>query len=381
MVHNATRLKMAHQYEKKQYTSKDVGTGPQYGSGFDPVLSHATMKNRTGPLRRKQGTSSEDYMDVMESERWMDAKQAAKVLHIKEEELATLTREKLEERWVKVYKEKTNAQQSEILIAAEVLLEYLDSTVFLKKNRQYYRNFIENARVSVDVELQAQRQEQRQQFIWAFGFAVFGASVSILIVAYLRNVITRKDAESIGAKTKDFVLMTFLQSKNVEPAPDYSRRYASTPTAAELDAAAGRYDMQYLDSQHARLLEEKRAQDKHEQAELLKMLNDENERRAKAQLAARREEVGDSRVKVYRPEDIDPATGQPLAEAPAARPAEAPARFNHYTFRQFADMMATSFGGGSRIQRITSETSARADELRRMKERAGTATTAGGDSA
>ena len=124
-------------YKPHEMTSKDIYNPLKTNQAWDPVQSVAKFKEMTGPLRRKTGMKLENYVDLDEAEKWMEVHHAAKQLGIAESDLPTLTRAIVEERWVKVYKEQSFAHQQETILAAEVLLEYLDSMMYVKKNRSF----------------------------------------------------------------------------------------------------------------------------------------------------------------------------------------------------------------------------------------------------
>lgn len=224
------------------YTSEDA-RGPQYGIGYDPVWNHMLFKQATGPLRRKQhGSAShtEDCFSVEESKKWMEVEQAARLLGISKEELSLLTREKLESRWVALYRQR-NASPSfreEVLLATELLLEYLDSTMFVKKNRSYYQQTIENMRLSIDMELERDRLTRRDHFFWLCGVAALGACSIVLLIAVSKGSIMDANAREIGRNAGNYLTMSFLQPTNFEPPPDYNTRYFVTPSALELDQQA-----------------------------------------------------------------------------------------------------------------------------------------------
>jgi hypothetical protein len=370
-IHDMTIMRMGNAHKAQSYTSKDVGSGPQGGAGHDPVFSDYLVKKMTGPLRRKSVNQPEDYLNVDEASKWMDAKHAATVLGIKEEDLPKLTKEVLEEKWRKAYKERTNAKQEEVLIATEVLLEYLDSSVYMKKSRQYYRQFIDNARAEVDQELTAERRARNESLMWMFGVAMMGASCIVLFVAFSRRYVTRKDVHTIGLKTSEYFLMTFLQPKNTEPKPDYNTRYFNTPTSMEIDQKSGRFENQFMTEEEARHATESTAFAEREAAEMLKLFNDERERSARDKQDAR---ARDSRVAVYLPEEVS------QGEQRVASRADTATEFEKMTFRDFSNMLASNFGGGSRFQRLTEETSARSDKLYAARDRMGVASPKSNDS-
>ncbi|KEG14452.1 hypothetical protein DQ04_00461060 [Trypanosoma grayi] len=357
-------FKLGDVYKPGKFTSKDMPKGPTASNQpWDPVFAHHAFQKVTGPLQRKQNTTPDDHLTVEEVEKWMDAKSAAKVLGIKEHELPTLTSAQVEERWAKVYGERTNAQQQETVIAVEVLLEYVDSSLHRKKSRQYYRQYVDNARQSFDHETELRRRGHRQKFIYMFGIAMgVGCSV-VMCIAFFRNIITRRDVENIGSSAVAYLNMVFAQPTNPEPAPDYATRYRDTPTALEIDQRSGAYGRTNpAEASIVAAVEEYR---RDEEAEMLRILNDENER---AQKEAKSRRAKDSRVRVYRADDFDEAgeLKEPTRQREDADPAKA---FSQMTFRQFANLMASQFGGGSRFQRITQDSVRRAEELEQMKKR------------
>ncbi|GET88808.1 hypothetical protein, conserved [Leishmania tarentolae] len=360
-IQDMTVMRMGSSYKSGAYSSKDICSGPQAGIGYDPVFTDFLLKKIMGPLRRKQSNSPEDFLNVDEASKWMDATNAAKVLGIKEEELPKLTKATLEDVFKAEYKGRTNAHQEEVVIATEVLLEYLDSSVYLKKSRQYHRKFLENVRLEVDAELTREQSERNEKLIWWFGIAISGACAIVFFVAYSRNYVTRSDVVSIGAKTSEYFVMTFLQPKNTEPKPDYSTRYFNTPTSMELDKKNGRYTKQFLTTDEIRQAERSAAYAEQEEAELLKLFNEEWERGARDR---QDDTARESRVSVYLPEEVEAA-----AKPAPSRDGSEKTAFERLTFEEFRGMLASNFGGGSRFQRLTEETSLRAECLNAARER------------
>ncbi|RNF27586.1 uncharacterized protein Tco025E_00147 [Trypanosoma conorhini] len=357
-------FRLADMYSPGKYTSKDLPKGPGASNQpWDPVYANYAFRKATGPLERKQNTTPDDHLTVEEVEKWMDATAAAKVLGIKESELPTLTSTQLEERWAKVYGERANALQQETVIAAEVLLEYIDSSLHRKKSRQYYRQYVDNARHAIDHEIDLRRQGHRQKFTYVFGVAMLTGCSVVMCIAFFRDIITRRDVENIGANAVAYLSMAFTQATNPEPAPDYSTRYRNTPTAMEIDQREGNFG--HADPARAQLAAEVEEYRRQEEAEMLRMFNDENER---AQKEAKVREVRGSRVRVYRPEDFDEA-GELKEPAPPKNELDPAAAFSQMTFRQFAAMMASQFGGGSRFQRITQDSVRRTEEMEKMRKR------------
>ncbi|KAH9593538.1 hypothetical protein LSM04_009357 [Trypanosoma melophagium] len=360
-------FKMGDVYKPGKFTSKDLPKGPTASNQpWDPIFAHYAFNKITGPLQRKQNTTPDDHLTVDELDKWMDAKAAAKVLGIKESELSMLTAPQVEERWTKMYSERTNAMQQEVVIAAEVLLEYIDSSLHRKKSRQYYRQYIDNARQAIDHETELRRRDHRQKFIYLFGIAITTGCAAVLCIAFFRNIITRKDVENIGANAVSYLYMAFTQPTNPEPAPDYTVRYRDTPTAMTRDQQSGLYGV--TDTTQVRIASEVDAYRRQEEAELLRLLNDENERAAKE---AKERQVRESRVRVYRKGDFDDSGALKEEKTSDETNVDPATAFSQMSFRQFASMMASQFGGGSRFQRITQDSVRRAEDLEQMRKRMG----------
>lgn len=260
-------------FHRTENTSKNA-KGPQHGVGYDPVHNHFVVKQITGPLRRKKHrlhtsamgsgegnahadagepdrlhlyagiTRPEEYFSPEEERRWMESSQAARVLQFNEEALSTLTREELEARFCKLYKERqfsANAKE-EVMVATEVLLEYLDSTTFTKKNRLYYHHFLDNARLSMDHELESARTAHQEWAMKLFGAAMLAAGVVVTLVAIIKGGwlqvekgLDGSTIRKIGSTAAAYLTMSLFQPKNFEPRPDYSTRYLVTPSAMEVD--------------------------------------------------------------------------------------------------------------------------------------------------
>lgn len=189
-------------------------------------------------------TRPEEYFSPEEERRWMESHQAAKVLHFKEEELATLTREALEERWCKLYRERQFSARAkeEVMVATEVLLEYLDSTTFTKKNRLYYHHLLDHTRSAIDHELESARTAHQEWAMKIFGVAMLAAGVVVMLVASMKGGWLSVEMgwktstmQRFGATAAAYLTMSLFQPKNVEPPPDYATRYLVTPSAMEVE--------------------------------------------------------------------------------------------------------------------------------------------------
>lgn len=359
-----TTMKIANAYEDQKYSSKDIPMGPRTGVGFDPVAAKHASDEIMGPLKRRMLTTPEDFLSPEESRIWMSAADAAKLLDIKEAELPVLSREKLEEKWVTAYRVTKNANREEVMAAAEVLLEYLDSSTYHKKSRQYYRTLLERTRVSIDIELGRQRSRNWELTMYGIAISFTVGCLTVLAVMYLQHFITRRDLDMVGSYASDYIKMTFMSPNNVEPAPDYNTRYFHTPTAAAIDERDGVSGLAYERSDHLRIHKERDAYLRQEEAEMVRMFNDAADAAAEDKRLSASEA---SRVSVFRPEDFT-ADGTLLSEE--ARTAAPPStHFGEMDYRQFSGMMAKNFGGGSRLQRMTSEPVARAAVLQEIAER------------
>lgn len=251
-------------FRREEHSSRSA-KGPQYGVGFDPVQSYAGLQRATGPLQRRyrpstqeDSTSSdnhhhfggitrpEEYFSPEEERRWMESNQAAKILQFKQEDLSTLTREVLEERWVKLYRERqfSPTAKEEVMVATEVLLTYLDSTTFTKKNRLYYHRLLENTREQIDLEIQRDKNAWQEWGMRALGILMLGAGMVVILVSAIRkgwvgqqvlSLLPGTSVERIGNTAGSYLTMSFLQPKNFEPPPDYNVRYFVTPSALEVE--------------------------------------------------------------------------------------------------------------------------------------------------
>lgn len=353
-------------YDPDSFTSKDVPAGPtKSNQPHDPVFANHKAKLTLGPLKRKMNYNSDNYMDTTETEKWMEVKQAAKILGIKEEELSTLTSGQIEEKWAAAYAPKTYSQQQETVLAAEVLLEYLDSNTYKRKSKDFYRNYIENARQAIDNEQVRRREGYKDKFLLFSAVMVTGGCMVILLVAYLKGAIDRDQFKEIGANASQFVNVSFMQPRNVEPAPDYGTRYHNTPSSLELDRLNGDSERRLMNPALALALKDKEEYDQKEDMLTIQLINMENERirREKKETA-----LMESTVFIHRKEDYDPETGAyvgPKAKPAAAQvdePMRAPSLAEYFSLLQ-------SQLGGSRVQRMVGGTLERGRQQDEVKNR------------
>eukprot|EP00331_Platyophrya_macrostoma_P016680 CAMPEP_0176472448 /NCGR_PEP_ID=MMETSP0127-20121128/41747_1 /TAXON_ID=938130 /ORGANISM="Platyophrya macrostoma, Strain WH" /LENGTH=411 /DNA_ID=CAMNT_0017867315 /DNA_START=75 /DNA_END=1310 /DNA_ORIENTATION=- len=361
--------KLSGNYDTRNVTSKDSEYSPlKTNKPFDPVMNGVRVKAITGPLRRKQNMSLDNYVDAVEAEKWMEVKHAAKLLNITENELHSLTPQQIEERWAKEYRQRTFSQQQELIIAAEVLLEYLDSQMFIKKSRQYYKDYIDNARSAIDNEIQTRREAWKQN-LWLFsGVMVFGGCIVVLTAAYLRGMIQKQDILEIGASASDYMGVVLTKPKNREPAPDYGTRYLQTPTEVDLDASEGPIERRLADPDLIRHLKEKAAADEYEDASIVRLVNEEN---ARMERERKERALLESTVVIHRKEDYDEHgvyRPQPKSSQQGTAAEGNASGFRAPSFTEYMDMAKHTFGG-SKTQRFLKNSGEHAAEVSAMEQR------------
>lgn len=344
-------------YKPQNMTSKDIYNPLKTNIAWDPVQSSIKFKEMTGPLKRKTSVKLDNYVDLEESEKWMEVHHAAKLLGISQEELSTLTRATLEERWVKVYKEQSFAFQQETILAAEVMLEYLDSAMYVKKNRQYYKDYVDGARSSIDNDLQSRRDSYRQNMFLLTGVMMFGGCAMVVIAAFLNGTIDRSDMINFGNTAQNYMNSALTKPTNLEPAPDYGTRYLVTPSSLELDLRNGDVEKRLVEPGLANVMTQSEEYHSQEDALTIRLINLENERRARE---AREKDLMESTIVVHRKEDYD-ADGKYVGPSSAVAATEKNDPFSTVTLGSFMSMAQHQFGG-SRSQRFVSNSSKLAGE-------------------
>lgn len=362
-------------FSRNSASAANAHGGPQYGIGYDPVNNHVLFTAQTGPLRRKASTNvvtrPEECFSPEEERRWMEVKQAGKVLRLKESDLDTLTRETLETQWVKLYQETTSMPaREEVVIATEVLLEYLDSVTFTKKNRLYYHKIMENARLEVDQRLQRLRNDQQQLFMKLCGAAALGACVVIFLVGLAKGVVNGAAVWKIGTNASDYLTMGFLQAKNFEPPPDYSTRYLLTPSAVELDRKAQKELQEDVSSYSAATAVGAEEGGKALSHADLRWDSSSTIALRQAQKEADRNDAVEL-LQLYNEGSVEKKATQEETEGAAANTASPSMAEETRTvagkerdLKTFMSTVANQFGGGSRLQRM----SASANESIQMRE-------------
>lgn len=399
MIHSSTLMRMSASAESATPSrAKDITQHHMPGIGFDPVASLDAVQRLRGRLRRTRGTDPESQFNPDETARWMDVQQAARLLEIAPDALSTLRRHTVESRWREVYMARPAGQsREEALIAAEVLLDYVDSALQMTRSRAYYRARMEQARAEVEGELQARGHRMRWLPMYGLAWAMLGMSAVVVVLAVIKANVRRSDFMAVGERVSDYMTLTFMKSTNLEPAPDYSTRYMLTPTAQELaqrssaraeDSRAGLVgkdnssnssssDALFRDGHGARLLEQKCAYEEAENAEMVKLWNEES---AAAAARERAERLERSRVTTFTTASTSSAMqscapSQAAAETMSSRGSchegsvKGTTGLPEWSLRDFLALMENNFGGGSRFQRITNDTTARAREMRAMEER------------
>lgn len=354
-------------YKPSEMTSKDIHNPLKTNQAWDPVQSAVKFKEMTGPLRRKTSVKLENYVDLEEAEKWMEVHHAAKLLGIAEAELSTLTREIVEQRWVKVYKEQSFAHQQETILAAEVMLEYLDSKMYIKKNRAYYRDYVDSTRSSIDHEVTSRREVWRQNLWLLGGIMMFGGCCMVMIAAFLNGTIDRQDMVNFGSTAHSYMGSALTKPTNLEPAPDYGTRYLMTPSALELDERNGDVAKRLVDPALANIMDQDEEYRSQEDALTIRLINIENERRAREE---KERALMESTLIVHRKEDYD-ADGTfngRGGSAPTITDGGKEEPFSAVSLDSFMRLAQHQFGG-SRTQRFVSNSSKFAAEKETLDHR------------
>lgn len=332
-------------FRRKEHRSTDA-RGPQYGIGYDPVYNHQQFQKATGPLERRKDTVTrpEECFTLDERGVWMESKHAARILQIKEEKLSTLTHGEVEEVWATRYKEaRTVSQRQEIMVATEVLMEYLDSTAFHKKNRLYYHQYLSNAKAAIDFELQKDKLQAREQMMWLCALAVTAASLIVFVVALAKGKLgDTLDVGEIGTNAQQYLTMSFLQPSNYEPAPDYNTRYFHTPTAVEVDDASRKASMEAVTA-----VVGTNAGGSAAAAATATAWETSTEMKVRRQAMEQQRADARELYDLLHEGETDNGGRDASDGAADAKPA---------SLMEFSQMMAHNFGGGSRTQRMTAST-------------------------
>lgn len=272
-----TKLRDAFDPDKLRLNQAKTGRPTNVSMG-DPVLNAHNLNSVIQPKRRnRQIDSQSDFFQSGETEKWMSVKDAARFLNIPEDKLIGLKTADIETAWVKGYKDaKFGGKKNEASIAAEVLMEYVESDLHVKKSRGYYQDKIEDMRMEVEAELNKSRDWYWEAVMQGFGGIVFAGSVIVVLMMYLSQVMSRENFNHMISNVQNFLNTSLLRPTNVEPAPDYINRYRDTPTALEIDQANG---INYVDDDgaSAALHYDLKTTEDDENAFLVTLMNEENE--------------------------------------------------------------------------------------------------------
>ncbi|CCW67505.1 unnamed protein product [Phytomonas sp. Hart1] len=186
----------------------------------------------------------------------MEAQHAARVLSIPVKQLPSLTAADVERAWGRAYAAAAGVCREEVLTAAEVLLEYLDSALHREKCREDYREIIEKSRLAIDAELARTREGLWETFFYFFAVAMVGGCLLIFVMIALRYISPSSDASRITGEIGGLLNFTALSLHRDEDTSSSSRYLSSPPTAMSMDKRDGRYDQQFLHSEGIRLLSE-----------------------------------------------------------------------------------------------------------------------------
>jgi len=272
-----TKLRDAFDPDKLRLAQAKTGRPTNVSMG-DPVLNSHNLNAVIQPKRRnRQIDSQSDFFQSGETEKWMSVKDAAKFLGIPEDKLIGLKTADIELAWAKGYKDaKFGGKKNEASIAAEVLMEYVDSDLHTKKSRFYYQDKIEDMRKEVEHELGQSKEWYWEVVMQGFGGIVFAGSLIVVVMMYLSQIMSRENFSHMITNVQSFLNTSLLRPTNVEPPPDYINRYRDTPTALEIDQANG-ISFEDDDAQSAALHYDMKSTEDQENAFLVSLMNEENE--------------------------------------------------------------------------------------------------------
>ena len=222
--------------DPSKFTSDDI---PFVKSDFifDYSVNYEQLQS---PLRKVHDVNN--FSTVEETNRWMEVKHAAKMLHIQVEEIPVLNAGKVELAWAKQYRiHRYSASKTAINSAAEVLLEYCDSAMHVTHTRDYYGKIVNKAREAMDSETRLEKAEIQGVFLKCIGGGLLmcGFGMCFMILFHYFRVRGEGDMPGLSAASAVMETVKFATRNNAEPPPDYSTRARLTPSQIDIDRADG----------------------------------------------------------------------------------------------------------------------------------------------
>ena len=220
---------------------KDAPTGKPTTMHHDPIFDKFRLQSDSRARRVVEYSDNIMFHHKDDVVKWMEVKQAAKVLAIELDELHHLTSRTVELRFMKAYQKKSVAGgvRDDLTCAAELLFEYVDSNLQLIRNREYYRKTIENLRIEVEKEQIMRREENKFHIFKFLAVMVVVGNVMIVMMVYVARLTDHFNNKETIDNTKRFLCNLTQQNGNAEPEPNYITRYANTPSALEADERDG----------------------------------------------------------------------------------------------------------------------------------------------
>lgn len=200
----------------------------------DPLGNMMELKQSLKRSRFKDGDL--DHTDEDDKRKWMEVRQAARLLSISEPQLFDLLPNEVHAHFARVYPSLSSAAaRKEAVIASEVLLDYITSRLHMDKTQSHFKKVIHNTAVDIEETLANDKEEKLQA---AFALSGVGVGLTFLFFAacglLMRRMMTADEVAKIIDNTRFNVLSTFGAHTSSEPPPDYETRYRDTPSAAEI---------------------------------------------------------------------------------------------------------------------------------------------------
>jgi hypothetical protein len=221
----------------------------------DPIWAMQSHSQRERKSTTKAG--GKDDFDAATLKQWMPIKDAARMLHIREEKLFALKPSEVEVEWAKQYQAaRTDTERKSITAAAETLVEYCASEFARDATRAHFAQYLDKTRREIEDIVNKERQERIDKGFEFFGFGhLFVTTLFVTTGVILYKFMLVDDASRIYESARRKMVVLFSSPANEEPAPDYFTRYRDTPTSSDIHAKVERPDI--TDPAFRRVLEER----------------------------------------------------------------------------------------------------------------------------
>jgi hypothetical protein len=258
----------------------------------DPIWT----KENFGESYKKTKGEMDQYMNADTAEKWMRVVDAAKILGIAKEQVAGITQKTVEEKFTVAYqKAQHQTEKDYVILAAEVLLEYIKTPFAADITRARKLQALNQMREELERENREWHNKLFERLIYGMSGYVTSAITMIGIAVlgfYFYNSAGHLFAQENNLTVENigrFMRKSMSYDPNMEATPDYTNRYRDTPTSYDMMQREGHVEIG--DPNVRRAMIDRDKENTKELTMLAMMLRDKDDIEKKAKDVAERNEA------------------------------------------------------------------------------------------